>query len=160
MWFWPLMQCWSSGWCCTYPLILRPRWIQCKFPPADWNFQLPHWFRTECCWRLGRPNASMCLLGEMQSSSCCIVTLWLEKWRPFGQSSPDVFDWICMYAYADFSGGFFPSGHTWIALLDSHLQIAHASFYLFILELQQAAACHIAPRVALNRGSSLLSIFL
>lgn len=115
---------------------------------------------TECCWRLGRPNASMCLLGEMQSSSCCIVTLWLEKWRPFGQSSPDVFDWICMYAYADFSGGFFPSGHTWIALLDSHLQIAHASFYLFILELQQAAACHIAPRVALNRGSSLLSIFL
>jgi hypothetical protein len=32
----------------------------------------------------------------------------LEKWRPFGQSSPDVFDWICMYAYADFTGGFFP----------------------------------------------------
>lgn len=131
----------------------------------------PHWFRTECCWRLGRPNASMCLLGEMQSSSCCIVTLWLEKWRPFGQSSPDVFDWICMYAYADFTGGFFsPSGHTWIALLDSHLQIAHASF--FILELQQAAACHIAPRVEPRRpslyhhhqmqnlGSSLLSIFL
>jgi hypothetical protein len=56
----------------------------------------------------------------------------LEKWRPFGQSSPDVFDWICMYAYADFTGVFFSSGHTWIALLDSHLQIAHASFfYLF-----------------------------
>lgn len=63
------------------------------------------------------------------------MTLWLEKWRPFGQSSPDVFDWICMYAYADFTGVFFPSGHTWIVVAQRGSPVSgivHKSSWTFV----------------------------